>query len=134
MPVLAAEDDAYGIDPFPLWKLLPVTKEYYRYYGGLTVPPCSENVVWIIFRKTIKISSAQVIKWLDQVTWKVFIYVLGRFAEPVGVLKWQLTSMRGRFTFSFMTIKYKTIILIDCCYFIKVSFYLTNSFYFKNSK
>lgn len=31
-------------------------KKYYRYIGSLTTPPCTEDVVWTIDRKVIKIS------------------------------------------------------------------------------
>lgn len=34
-------------------------KDYYRYIGSLTVPPCTENVLWSIFRKRLCISKKQ---------------------------------------------------------------------------
>lgn len=40
--------------------LLPENRnEYYRYYGGLTTPPCFESVVWTVFAQTQSISQAQ---------------------------------------------------------------------------
>jgi len=40
--------------------LLPEDRnKYYRYYGGLTTPPCFESVVWTVFAQTQTISQAQ---------------------------------------------------------------------------
>jgi len=46
---------------FILQSLLPVdTTNYYRYNGSLTVPRCSETVVWSVFTDTLYVSLAQV--------------------------------------------------------------------------
>ncbi len=39
--------------------LLPEFLEAYRYYGSLTTPPCTENVLWSVLRTPIKISNQQ---------------------------------------------------------------------------
>ena len=44
-------------------QLLPIDKEFYRYYGSLTTPPCSEKVNWIVYQKPIEVSIAQVQKF-----------------------------------------------------------------------
>ena len=36
------------------------TEGYYRYIGSLTTPPCTENVIWNVFKYKIPISSSQV--------------------------------------------------------------------------
>ena len=36
-------------------------KGYFRYMGSLTTPPCTEQIIWTLFRKHISISSSQVI-------------------------------------------------------------------------
>ncbi|XP_071178003.1 carbonic anhydrase 14-like [Mytilus edulis] len=55
-------DDHVEIQTFSLSSLFPRSTEvFYRYYGGLTTPPCYESVVWTIFQEHIRISQAQVI-------------------------------------------------------------------------
>ncbi len=41
-------------------KLLPVDREYFRYMGSLTTPPCSEGLVWTVFRSPIEASPEQI--------------------------------------------------------------------------
>ena len=49
--------------------LLPADRDYYRYNGSLTTPPCSEGVWWLVLKSAATASKAQV----DQ------------FAKAVGV-------------------------------------------------
>ncbi|XP_063395966.1 carbonic anhydrase-like [Mytilus trossulus] len=54
-------DDHVEIHTFSLSSLFPRSTEvFYRYYGGLTTPPCYESVVWTIFQEHIRISQAQI--------------------------------------------------------------------------
>lgn len=41
-------------------ELLPDSREYYRYNGSLTTPPCSEGVLWLVMKETVGVSSQQV--------------------------------------------------------------------------
>ncbi len=43
--------------------LLPKDQDYYRYYGSLTTPPCSETVNWIVLKQPLEISNQQVQKF-----------------------------------------------------------------------
>ncbi len=40
--------------------LLPVERGFFRYSGSLTTPPCSEGVLWTVFRQPITASAAQI--------------------------------------------------------------------------
>lgn len=39
--------------------LLPERREYFRYEGSLTTPPCSENVKWLVLNHSIEMSAEQ---------------------------------------------------------------------------
>lgn len=40
--------------------LMPADKNYYRYMGSLTTPPCSEGVSWYIYKEPIQASKEQI--------------------------------------------------------------------------
>jgi len=40
--------------------LLPADRHYFRYAGSLTTPPCSEGIVWSVYRQPIEASAAQI--------------------------------------------------------------------------
>ncbi len=42
--------------------MLPVSKDYYRFNGSLTTPPCSEGVLWLMMKNSVTVSSEQVLK------------------------------------------------------------------------
>lgn len=41
-------------------QLLPKDRDYYRYNGSLTTPPCSEGVRWLLLKKPATASKAQI--------------------------------------------------------------------------
>jgi len=41
-------------------QLIPRQKQYYRFSGSLTEPPCSEGVVWIVMKSTMTASKSQI--------------------------------------------------------------------------
>uniref|UniRef100_A0A665W7A8 Carbonic anhydrase n=1 Tax=Echeneis naucrates TaxID=173247 RepID=A0A665W7A8_ECHNA len=57
------------IKPFPLISLLPQhnMSQYYRYYGSLTTPPCSQAVVWTLYEVPIYISWSQLAQFTSQI-------------------------------------------------------------------
>lgn len=57
------ESGANGYD------FLPVHKEYYRFSGSLTTPPCSEGVKWFVMKNPVSLSEGQ-IKQIENVIGK----------------------------------------------------------------
>jgi carbonic anhydrase len=51
-----------SIDPA---QLLPASGGFYRYAGSLTTPPCSEGIVWTVFKEPIELSAAQAKQFSD---------------------------------------------------------------------
>jgi carbonic anhydrase len=43
-----------------LSKFLPARRDYYTYMGSLTTPPCTENVLWLVFKTPIQVSPEQI--------------------------------------------------------------------------
>jgi len=40
--------------------LLPADRDYYRFNGSLTTPPCSEGVTWLVMKQPLRVSPGQV--------------------------------------------------------------------------
>ncbi len=43
-----------------LVKLLPERRDYYTYMGSLATPPCTENVLWMVFKEPVMVSPEQI--------------------------------------------------------------------------
>ncbi len=39
---------------------MPDNKEYYRFNGSLTTPPCTEGVLWMVMKNQVAVSAEQV--------------------------------------------------------------------------
>ena len=43
--------------------MLPANRDYYRYNGSLTTPPCSEGVLWLVMKEPVSASREQIEKF-----------------------------------------------------------------------
>jgi carbonic anhydrase len=43
-----------------LGEILPKDKDYYKFMGSLTTPPCSEDVKWFVFKNPVTASKEQI--------------------------------------------------------------------------
>lgn len=59
IPKNAGEKSALP-SPFDVAKLLPPNKDYYRFNGSLTTPPCTEGVRWLVMKTPVSVSKEQV--------------------------------------------------------------------------
>jgi len=64
MPHKADESSGCGLTSKDVNSVLPKDKDYYRFSGSLTTPPCSEGVRWFVMEDYATISKAQVKEFL----------------------------------------------------------------------
>lgn len=58
LPLEVNQDIAPNV-PVDLNQLLPENRSYWTYMGSLTTPPCTEDVLWIVFKQPVQISPEQ---------------------------------------------------------------------------
>ncbi|CCN86037.1 conserved exported hypothetical protein [Vibrio nigripulchritudo SFn27] len=61
-------------EPIETGSLLPASRDYYRFNGSLTTPPCSEGVRWIVMKDPLVMSRAQL---------QLFMQAMGSNSRPV---------------------------------------------------
>lgn len=59
--------------------LLPANRDYYRYNGSLTTPPCSEGVRWLVLKHPVKANAEQL-----SLVGKAIGHPNNRPVQPVG--------------------------------------------------
>ncbi|WAF79128.1 carbonic anhydrase family protein [Aeromonas dhakensis] len=47
-------------EPVSAEQLLPAKRDYYRFSGSLTTPPCSEGVRWLVMKEPVQVSQTQI--------------------------------------------------------------------------
>ena len=62
--------------------LLPENKDYYRFTGSLTTPPCSEGVNWYVLKQPKTVSKEQVEKFHN-----IFHHDTNRPIQPLNARK-----------------------------------------------
>lgn len=63
--------------------LLPVDRDYYRFNGSLTTPPCSEGVLWAVLKQQSTVSKAQLAQFSAMLGFANNRPVQPRNARPV---------------------------------------------------
>jgi carbonic anhydrase len=62
MPTTAGAEQATNVSVNP-GRLLPANRTYFRYFGSLTTPPCSDGVLWTMFKEPISASEEQILQF-----------------------------------------------------------------------
>jgi carbonic anhydrase len=63
MPDKAVTKVKFTMTADDIMNLLPKDRDYYRFNGSLTTPPCSEGVRWFVMKKPVAVSKEQVQKF-----------------------------------------------------------------------
>lgn len=64
LPMQTGETTTLSAANLPgLSTFIPEHKDYYRFNGSLTTPPCSEGVVWLVMKEPVPASSEQLSKF-----------------------------------------------------------------------
>jgi len=58
---------------------MPADKDYYRFNGSLTTPPCTEGVRWIVLKNSVSVSQEQIDKFV-----RVMHHPNNRPVQPVN--------------------------------------------------
>ena len=60
MPLEVGQEMAPPNVSINLSTFLPISRDYYTYMGSLTTPPCTENVLWMVFKTPIQLAPEQI--------------------------------------------------------------------------
>jgi len=69
--------------PFAAETLFPEARDYYRFNGSLTTPPCSEGVLWMVLKQPVEASRQQIDAFLQAIGHTNNRPVQSTFARPV---------------------------------------------------
>jgi carbonic anhydrase len=64
-PLKESEKTELTLSTEEIQALIPSDKDYYKFMGSLTTPPCSQEVKWHVIKKPLAISKAQVKQFFD---------------------------------------------------------------------
>lgn len=78
MPTQAGQSKVSAAERINGAEFLPERRDYHRYQGSLTTPPCSEGVNWVVMAEPVQLSEPQ---------WERFVSVIGKNARPLQPLQ-----------------------------------------------
>jgi carbonic anhydrase len=64
MPTMARQKVKIKTD-LPYAPLIPKNKDYYRFNGSFTTPPCTEGVRWVMLKEILTASKDQISQFLE---------------------------------------------------------------------
>ncbi|MDQ7072609.1 MAG: carbonic anhydrase family protein [Gammaproteobacteria bacterium] len=67
MPIKAGDKHTFN-ERINVKNLLPKQREYYRFNGSLTTPPCTEGVRWLVMKDIVTVSESTIATFLDVLT------------------------------------------------------------------
>ena len=79
MPHKKEEKNSCGLSSKIINDMLPKEKDYYRFSGSLTTPPCSEGVRWLVMKNYSNISAEQTKEFLE-----LFHHANNRPVQPIN--------------------------------------------------
>jgi carbonic anhydrase len=82
MPTEAGKSAELILDAETIRRLLPAKKDFYRFNGSLTTPPCSEGVRWLVLKDYSSISTEQTKEFF-----KLFDHANNRPVQAIGARK-----------------------------------------------
>ena len=82
MPHEAGKTVGCGLTSVVVDKIIPQNREYFRFNGSLTTPPCSEGVRWFVMKDYSHISAAQTKEFLE-----LFHHANNRPVQPINARK-----------------------------------------------
>jgi len=56
-------EEKFNLKSKHIKELMPKNKDYYKFMGSLTTPPCSENVKWYVYKNHLTVSKKQINKF-----------------------------------------------------------------------
>jgi len=64
-PLKETQNVSINLSSNDIKNIMPKNKDYYKFVGSLTTPPCTEGVKWNVFKTVVTISKEQVKQFFD---------------------------------------------------------------------
>jgi carbonic anhydrase len=81
-PAIPNIETSLILTPKEIMELIPKNRDYFRYNGSLTTPPCSEGVRWIVMKEPMTLSKSQLRRFKELIP-----YENNRPVQPINARK-----------------------------------------------